>query len=142
MCHVLSSSKHREIKVPWPNCCQFEGKWGSHILSKLTAGLIHQRALTPSSKCSQTILPLSRFFLTLLNSGILIKSPAGSMLLSLIHSLLLLPITRIIPLLDKLQSLLDKLNSVNRVFMRYDKVNSSKSHSPSAYVICEIKRYV
>ena len=63
------------------------------------------------------------------------------MLLSLIHSLLLLPITQIIPLLDNLQDLLDKLNSVNRVFMRYDKVNSSKSLHSSIMLAIGINFY-
>ena len=55
------------------------------------------------------------------------NSPAGSMLLTLTHALLLLPVHKVSPLLQSLLGLLDQLNAVNRCFMRHDKVNTSMS---------------
>jgi len=46
------------------------------------------------------------------------KSPAGSMLLSALHSLLLLPVSHLVSLLPGLRSLLYKLNLLNKVIMR------------------------
>ncbi|XP_067933208.1 probable E3 ubiquitin-protein ligase HERC1 [Watersipora subatra] len=58
-------------------------------------------------------------------SALLINSPAGSMLLTLTHALLLLPVSRITPLLDSLLNLLEQLNVVNRSCMlRHDSLNS------------------
>ncbi|KAF6041090.1 hypothetical protein EB796_000600 [Bugula neritina] len=51
-------------------------------------------------------------------SELLIDSPAGSALLCLVHSLLLLPVQMVTPLLDPLQSLLKQLNSVNSSIMK------------------------
>lgn len=53
------------------------------------------------------------------------KSPAGSILLTVIHSLLLLPVAKISTLLDPLHSLLDSLSSVNRCIMRHCMTASS-----------------
>lgn len=66
---------------------------------------------------------------------LLIDSPAGSALLCLVHSLLLLPVQMVTPLLDPLQSLLKQLNSVNSSIMK--KVSSSKYCTAVFQPLCE-----